>query len=82
MEKNTSKNKYEAQDKYQKKTYHFVSIKMRKEWTLYDTIQLIAQKKGCSLNAVMVYYIVEGLRKDGFKPSPELKAFIDNNYKK
>lgn len=30
----------------------------------------------------MVYYIVEGLKKDGFKPSPELQAFIDNNYKK
>lgn len=45
MEKNKGKNKYEAQDKYQKKTYHFVSIKMRKEWNLYDTLLSIAQKK-------------------------------------
>lgn len=29
----------------------------------------------------MIYYLVEGLKKDGYKPSAELKAFIDNNYK-
>lgn len=35
-----------------------------------------------SANALMIYYIVEGLKKYGYKPSPELQAFVDNNYKK
>lgn len=82
MEKNIDKNKYEAQDKYQKKTYQRVLIKLRKEWNLYDTIQIISQKNQCSVNALVIYYLVEGLKKEGFKPSPELLAFIDNNYKK
>lgn len=81
MEKNEGKNKYEAQDKYQKKTYQRVFIKLRKEWNLYDTIQFIAQKKGCSVNSLMIYAIVEELKANGYKPVPELQAFIDNNYK-
>ena len=82
MEKNISKNKYEAQDRYKKRTYNYISIKVRKEWTLYKGVKSIAQKKGCSVNSLMIYAIVEELKANGFKPSPELQAFIDNNYKK
>lgn len=45
-------------------------------------MQIIAQKNQCSVNALAVYYLVEGLKKYGYKPSLELKAFIDNYYKK
>lgn len=82
MEKRTSKNKYSKQDKYFKKTYKQLGLQLRKEWNLYDTIKFVAQKKQCSINSLAIYYIVEGLKKDGYKPSLELKAFIDNNYKK
>ena len=82
MEKNTSKNKYDKQDRYQKKTYDRITALSRKEWKLYEAMRIIAQKKQCSVNALAIYYLVEGLKKDGYKPSPELQAFIDNNYKK
>ena len=82
MEKNISKNKYEAQDKYQKKTYDRIAFLSRKEWNLYKAIQIVAQKKDCSVNSLMVYAIVEELKANGYKPAPELQAFIDNNYKK
>lgn len=45
MEKNIGKNKYEAQDKYIKKTYIRPNVIFRKEWNLYDTLLSIAQKK-------------------------------------
>ncbi len=82
MEKNTSKNKYDKQDRYQKKTYDRITALSRKEWKLYEAMRIIAQKKGCSVNSLMIYAIVEELKANGFKPSPELQAFIDNNYKK
>lgn len=81
MEKNTSKNKYDKQDRYNKKTYNYFSVKVRKEWELYKDIKSIAQKKGCSVNSLMIYAIVEELKANGYKPAPELQAFIDNNYK-
>ena len=82
MEKNISKNKYERQDRYLKKTYDRVNISLRKEWGVYDFLKKEAHKNNSSMASISIYYLVEGLKKEGFKPSPELLAFIDNNYKK
>ena len=72
---------YKNINKTNPKTYKQVALKFHMEWKPYEVIQIISQKNECSTNAVMIYYLVEGLKKDGYKPSAELQAFIDNNYK-
>lgn len=51
MEKNIDKNKYDKQDRYQKKTYDRITALSRKEWKLYEAMRIIAQKKAAVLIA-------------------------------